>query len=176
MELGNPRWPQHAAMLGQAFPSSLLSGLSPQRSQHMGSALTLGSPILSWEELPLQEWRAGTGRAACEPARQRPLPYLVPDTDFSSPAERSDLWTPARGPAPSAQQTLPRTFPVRGRAGFHSTSGTAAVCAQSPPTGRAPHRPCERARGLRGDAPPRTGGHGRGDRHPAQNSTREPGL
>lgn len=34
----------------------------------------------------MSERPAGAGRAACEPARPRPLPYLVQDTDFSSPA------------------------------------------------------------------------------------------
>lgn len=90
-----------------------------------------------------------------------PSSKLYPELSPSAPGlDLTHKWNSSRPrPGPPATPTLTLTPPH-----------------PQPPAGRAPHRPCERTRGLRGDAPPRTGPHGRGGRHPAQNSTREPGC
>lgn len=160
----------------------------PHGSQHTRPALTPGSPILSSEELPVSQRPAGAGRGAASPRGRGRSPALC-RTQISPPQHQP--CGPTSGPRPADQlHPSSKLYPELSGNGFHPqvesqrsaprrpnpTLNTPPHPHPHPPAGRAPHRPCERARGLRGDAPPRTGPHGGAAALPRKIPLENPGV
>lgn len=89
----------------------------PHGSQHTGPALTPGSPILSWEELPVSERPAGAGWGAARPRGRGRSPALC-RTQISPPQHQPR--GPTSGPRPADQlHPSSKLYPELSRTGFH---------------------------------------------------------
>lgn len=175
-------------MLGRGLPQRTVMGSVPTKepAHRFCPKSRVADPVLGRKlttpacsvpkSLPCQSgerWHPARGGGPRGPRGRGRFPTLS-STQISSPKRqtlRSDSWTASSCPFITLDSGLAQSVPELDFTLQVKPQGSAP----RPPARRAPLRPRERARGLRGYAPPGMSRHGRGDRHPTQNSTREPG-
>lgn len=161
--------PPPDAGTGPASPGAVRPTVPTKEPAHrFGPKSRVGPRVPLWEE-------SDKCRVACpealpghrgQPWASEAAPPAGPTRGFppEPPALPSGSWTRHVDRLSNLTQNFPSPRPAR-----------TSLSQGDPRTQRAPRGPREPARGLRGDAPPCTSPHGRGGRHPRQNSTPEPG-